>query len=191
MDVTEVTVREIDSASRARDTAMTKNVDKDPDESMEEVAARSHGSGNPMRLGALFKTEGKGEKIRADLTVPPDVLLQFAPKGSYRMENVFEFLNWDLGEADGDDDMEMFFLDWYSAHVDPALQDLIRNKGHVAMYVPGGGTPWVATLDTDCHAPYQREYTQTEQADHAAQLLGGANMPAYTRQACLDRAIDI
>ena len=89
---------------------MTKNVDKDPDESMEEVAARSHGSGNPMRLGVLFKTKGKGEKIRADLTVPPDVLLQFAPKGSYRMENVVEFLNWDLGEADGDGDMELFFV---------------------------------------------------------------------------------
>ncbi len=110
MDDTEVTVSEIDSASRARFTAMTKNVDKDPDESVEEVAARSHVSGNPMRLGVLFKTKGKGEKIRADLTVPPDVLLQFAPKGSYRMENVVEFLNWDLGEADGDGDMEIFFI---------------------------------------------------------------------------------
>ena len=99
-------------------------------------------------------------------------------------------MNWDLGEADGDGDMEMVFLDWYSAHLDPAVQDLIRNKGHVAMCVLGGATPWVATLDTDCHAPYQREYTQTEQADHAAQLLGGANMPAYTRQACMNRAID-
>ena len=189
MDDWEVSVREIDSASRARFTVMTKHVDKDIDETMEQVAARSHGTGNPHRLGVLFKTKGSGERIRAGLSAPDDVLLQFGPKGSYRTGTVVEFLGWDLGDADGDGDMEMVFLDWFSAHLDDSVRSLIKDKGHVVMYIPGGATPWVATLDTGCHAPYQREYTESEKADHAAQLLAGASMPDYTRQAVMDRAM--
>ena len=190
MDDWETTVREVDSAKRARFTVMTKHVDKDADESMEHVAARSHGTGDPRRLGVLFKTKGSGERIRAGLNVPNDVLLQFGPKGSYRTGTVREFLEWDLGNADGDGDMEMVFLDWFAAHLDDSVQDLIKAKGHIVIYIPGGGTPWVATLDTGCHAPYQREYTESEMADHAAQLVNGANMPDYSRQACMDRSID-
>lgn len=189
MDDWEISVREIDSASRARFTVMTKHVDKDADETMEQVAARSHGTGNPKRLGVLFKTKGSGERIRVGLNVPDDVLLQFGPKGSYRAGTVVEFLKWDLGDADGDGDMEMVFLDWFSAHLDDDVRNLIKDKGHIVQYIPGGGTPWVATLDTGCHAPYQREYTESEKSDHAAQLLAGANMPDYTRQACMDRAM--
>ena len=83
MDDWEVSVREVDCASRARFTVMTKHVDKDIDETMEQVAARSHGSGSPKRIGVLFRNKGSGERIRAGLEVPDDVLLQFGPKGSY------------------------------------------------------------------------------------------------------------
>ena len=80
-DDPEVTVREIDSASRARFTAMIKNVDKDPDESMEEVAARSHGSGNPMRLGVLFKTKGKERKLERISLFPLMFCFSLHPRG--------------------------------------------------------------------------------------------------------------
>ena len=188
MDEFEVDVRENFHATRARFTALTKSVDKDPDESMEDVAARSHGSGSPRKLAICFKAAGSGERIRQSLEVPDNVLLQFGPKGSYRVKQVLEFLEWDLGDADGDGDMEIVFLDWFSAHLHPDVRELIKKKGHVVLFIPGGATPWVAVLDTDCHAPYQREYLRTEKEDNAQQLMNGAAMPECDRQTVMDRA---
>ncbi len=187
MDEFEVDVRENFHATRARFTALTKSVDKDPDESMEDVAARSHGSGSPRKLAICFKAAGSGERIRQELEVPDNVLLQFGPKGSYRVKQVLELLEWDLGDADGDGDMEIVFLDWFSAHLHPDVQELIKKKGHVVLFIPGGATPWVAVLDTDCHAPYQREYLRAEREDCAQQLMNGAAMPECDRQTVMDR----
>ena len=188
MDEFEIDVRENHHATRARFTALTKSVDKDPDESMEDVAARSHGSGSPRKLAICFKAAGSGARIREKLDVPEGVLLQFGPKGSYRVQHVLEVLEWDLGDADGDGDMEIVFLDWFSAHLHPDVRELVKKKGHVLLFIPGGATPWVAVLDTDCHAPYQREYLRAEKEDNAQQLMNGAAMPATDRQSVLDRA---
>ena len=188
MDDREVVVRENCHATRARFTVMTKSVDKDPDETMQQVCARSSNSGDPERLAVLFKAPSGGERILADLTVPEKTLVQFGPKGSYRTDSVLEFLEWDLGEADGDGDCEAVCLDWFAAHLDDDVQDLIRSKGHVPVYIPGGATPWVATLDTHAHADYQNQYLAAEEADNIAQLLRGASLPECTRQVVLDRA---
>ena len=190
MDEREVEVRENCHATRARFTVMTKSVSKELDESGEDVKARSHNTGDPNSLAVLFKAAGTGERIAQALQVPEKTLVQFGPKGSYRTEQVLAFLKWDLGVADGNGDLELVFLDWFSAHLADEVRDYIVEEGHVPLYIPGGATPWVATLDTHAHAPYQREYLSAEEADNLAQMLAGAAMPACDRQTVLTRASD-
>ena len=190
MDEHEVEVNENCHATRQRFTVMTKSVSKDPDETMADVAARSHNSGNPESIAVLFKASGSGERILADLKVPENVKVQFGPKGSYRTEHVLEWLKHDLGKADGSGNLEVVYLDWFSAHLASEVQEFIISQGHVPLFIPGGATPWVATLDTHCHAPYQREYMRQEVQDGCAELVAGSIMPSTSRQSVLNRASD-
>eukprot|EP00969_Alexandrium_andersonii_P269383 11906370-Alexandrium_andersonii.AAC.1 len=45
-------------------------------------------------VAVLFRAEGEAPRIRASLDVPEGVLLQFAPKGSYRLEHTLEYYRW-------------------------------------------------------------------------------------------------
>ena len=47
---------------------------------------------NGKKLAVLFK--GVGTRLRDDLVVPDGVLLQFGPKGSYRVEQNLEYYKW-------------------------------------------------------------------------------------------------
>ena len=190
MDEWEVEVNENVHATRQRFTVMTKSVTKEPDETMEQVKARSNNSGDPHSIAVLFKASGTGQRILSNLIVPSNVKVQFGPKGSYRTEHVLEWLQHDLGEADGNGNLEVVYLDWFAAHLAEEVQDFIMSKGHVPLFIPGGATPWVATLDTHCHAPYQREYMNLENEDNARELMRGAIMPTLNRQAVLNRAAD-
>ena len=190
MDERDVEVRECDAATRMRFTVMSKSVSQRADETEEDVRARSSNSGDPHKIGVLFKTRGEGKTILAKLDVPTNALVQFGPKGSYRTESVLAWLEHDLGKADGNGNLELVFLDWFSAHLQDEVVDFIESQGHVPMFIPGGATPWVATLDTHYHNAYQREYMRLENLDNQQQLLDGAPMPSITRQTVLDRAAD-
>ena len=95
----DVDIRENHHATRARFTAMTKSVDKCPAESMAQVRARSNASGDPSRLAVLFKA-AEGSRVKASLDVPAQTLVQTGPRGSYRVDTVLSFLEWDLGCSD-------------------------------------------------------------------------------------------
>ena len=190
LDEWEVTVRECCHATRSRYTVMTKSVSMMPDETLEDVKARSHNSGDPASIAVLFKLQSSGASILPKLHVPDNVLVQFGPKGSYRTDTVVDWLKHDLGEADGDGNLEVVYLDWFAAHLADEVVQLIESKGHVALWKPGGSTPWVATLDTHYHMPYEREYQKQEQLDNIQQLLHGAAMPSTSRQTVLTRASD-
>ena len=128
----DVEIRENCHSARCRFTAMTKSVDKLPSETMADVRARSSGSGDPRSIAILFKAE-EGSRVKAALDVPPGpptTLVQTAPKGSYRVEQVVEFLKWDLGKpavSDGSQS-EVVMLDWFSAHLDPEVDRVIQAR---------------------------------------------------------------
>jgi hypothetical protein len=162
MGTREVEVRENHAASRQRFTAMTKCVDIGPAQTPEESYGQSGGSRDPRRLVILFKGAGSAN-VRASLSTdkPDTVLLQFAPKGSYRLEHVLEFLDWDVGLADEPADgsaAEVVCLDWFAPHLDAAVDTLITSRGHVPLKYPGGSTPWVAPPNTHAHAFFDKEY---------------------------------
>ena len=68
-------------------------------------------------IAVLFRAgSGTGSIMRKRLTVPPNTLLQFAPKGSYRLENMLEFFKWGFAPAAHARDSLVFVLDWYAVH---------------------------------------------------------------------------
>lgn len=123
----DVDIKENVHATRCRFTAMTKAV-QISGETLEDACARSSGSGDPNQLAVLFKADT--DRIKANLDVPSGCLVQTGPKGSYRVEQVLEFLRWDLGAADSTDGSccEVVCLDWFSAHLDPEVDKLIKDR---------------------------------------------------------------
>ena len=95
----------------------------------------------PPRIAVLFK--GKTPRILAELDVPPWVLLQHAENGSYRTENVTEFLEFALPRADRPLDSIIVMLDWYAPHCSnqvPSMPRVVRQRlraFHVVPHVHG------------------------------------------------------
>ena len=50
-------------------------------------------------LGILFRASGGGSRIREHLDTPEGVLLQFQERGSYRLRDVLEYLDWILDRS--------------------------------------------------------------------------------------------
>jgi hypothetical protein len=61
-------------------------------------------------LWLLFKAQS-GESIRRNLFVPDSALLQFGPRGSYRMETNVAYYKWIVLRTSGSDDQTLYFLD--------------------------------------------------------------------------------
>ena len=83
----------------------------------------------PPRIVALFK--GKTPRILAELDAPPWVLLQYAENGSYRTENVTEFLEFALPRAERPQDSIIVMLDWYAPHCSaqvPSMSRVVRQR---------------------------------------------------------------
>ena len=81
-----VVVKENVPMTRARFTAMTRCRWPTPPEDGKELAV-------------LFKAAGGGSRIRETLRVPPEVLLQFQEKGSYRLPDVLAYVSWILDRS--------------------------------------------------------------------------------------------
>ena len=81
-----VAVKENLPMSRSRFTAMTRCRWPAPPQDGKEIAL-------------LFRASGGGVRIREGLRVPPGVLLQFQEKGSYRLPDVLEYLEWVLDRS--------------------------------------------------------------------------------------------
>ena len=51
--------------------------------------------------------------------------MQFAPNGSYQTQQVLEYVEWLLPEADSPADAVVPVMDWYSAHLVEEVQELV------------------------------------------------------------------
>ena len=71
---------------------------------------------------------------------PPWLKLQTQCKGSYRTEDVLDFLDWVLPEAMSPQESIVVMLDWCAAHISEEVAELVRSKGHVLLLHGGGVT---------------------------------------------------
>ena len=151
-------------------------------------------------LAVMFRAEGEEHSVlRSRLVVPERTLLQFAPKGSFRLEHTLEYYEWVL-PANADElslypkgpnqDKAVFcnLVDWYGPNLRPELDELVEDRGGMTLRLPGCVTGHVQVNDVGAHAPYSGYYKQDEVLDNTAQLRAGAKMPSVSKQTVLNRA---
>ena len=83
-------------------------------------------------------------------------MIQVQENGSYRSEDVCEFLEWALPQATSPEESIIVILDWYSGHRTEEVEQLLERKGHVLLFHGGGTTPLTQINDTHLHASVQR-----------------------------------
>ena len=125
------------SASRVRFTAMTRVQDWITDE--------------PPSIAVLFRSGTAAcslDNLRKSLTTDDNTLVQGAEKGSYRLEQVLEFLAWSLKPASELGFPLCVVLDWFAPHLHEDVDALCHKLGHCVLRTGGGLTPWVQVGDT-------------------------------------------
>ena len=142
--------------------------------------------GTVPKWAALFKAM-TGSRIH--LRTPENVKVQFAPNGSYRTEQVLDYLDWLLPDVENPEETQVPVLDWYSAHLADEVQELVANKtGSLVLYIGGGTTGIASVCDVVAHHELSQHYKQAEAEDHSKALrLRPCKVPAWTKQDVLDR----
>ena len=114
--------------------------------------------------------------------------LTTAPRGSYRLEHVLEFLQrhlpaWSEARAAAGD-YRLLFLDAYAAHLDQQVADLAWSRGFIVVYHGGCTTGVCQVNDTDLHAALEAMYLECEAiAFHVQQEVDLCNISRSRQQA--------
>ena len=139
-------VKENHSLSRERITVMT--------------SVSSGKQATAPKLEFIFKGAGK----RVKLDPPSGVTVQWAPKGSYRLEHVQNFCDKVPPNpcALFPQKRKIYSLDDYSAHLDPSVQDSLLKRGYFLIVMGGGITGDLQVNDTDMHHPLKEAYREKE-----------------------------
>ena len=120
------------------------------------------------RLPVALCFKGKTDRIIQNLpkSLGKHVIFQYAPKGSYRVEHVVEFLQRALPawteERAAAQDWRILYLDAYAAHF---AQDVVATafaRGFVVLWHGAGTTGLMQVNDTHLHASFERIYLEME-----------------------------
>ena len=84
-----------------------------------------------------------------------NVSVQWAPKGSYRLEHVLKFIKEISTQPCSffPGNRKIFTLDDYSAHLHPEVKEALKKKGYFLVILPEGITGDLQVNDTDVHHP--------------------------------------
>ena len=175
-----VKVSENVSASRMRFTVMTH--------------VRSWCELVQPKIAVLFKIGDAASSLstlRAQMYNSATTLLQGAPKGSYRLSQVLEFLQWVLEPAAASGRMTCVVLDWFAPHLDPSVDAMVHSLGHPVLRIGGGLTGHVQVGDTHAHRPYNNHYRAFEASDATAEMERAPHrLPACSKQTVCNRSED-
>ena len=85
---------------------------------------------------------------RVKLNVPNNVSVQWAPKGSYRLEHVLKFIQEISTQPCSffPGNRKIFTLDDYSAHLHPEVKEALKKKGYFLVILPEGITGFASEL---------------------------------------------
>jgi hypothetical protein len=137
-----------------------------------------------LPVEALFKA--KSEKRTRNLKTPKDMnfSLQWAEKGSYRLEHIIRFLDrwldpWTPARAEAHD-YRILMLDVAGSHCGDEVVDFGWGRGYFVLYHYGCTTGVAQVNDTDLHGQFEKVYTEMEQMSfNEVQLL---------RPGCINRS---
>ena len=85
-----------------------------------------------------------------------------------------ELLEKTLPQVEHDHEAQVVCLDWYSAHRDLAVAEIIARRGHVLLLHGGGTTAFEQINDTHLHAIFQHKMKDLEVAVFYGQLKDSA-----------------
>jgi len=114
---------------------------------------------DPPHVFVLFKGKPNGRIIQKLLELPdiPDWLhIQVQECGSYREEDVLEFLEKVLPVAESSEQSIIVLLDWFAAHRTDKVIQFIEGRGHIVLFHGGGCTAFTQINDTHLHALLKR-----------------------------------
>ena len=134
-----------------------------------EVVAKAAGEGPAIAIMFRVATED-APRVRRTLQAAPNILTQFAIKGSYPLAHVLDFFKWVMKPVATAAETVVVVLDWFAPHLDPEVDALLHEAGHSCLRIGGGLTPDVQVGDTRRHGPYQQEYQKLEVEDAMEQL---------------------
>jgi hypothetical protein len=134
------------------------------------------------KWAALFKAE-TGSRLALQ---PPSeqVLVQYAPKGSYRTEQFFDYIDWLLPDIADASSAVIPIADWHSAHLDESVHELVKAKTHGPMLLLGGGTTTKGAVpDQEPHHQLNQKYKGAQEKAMSRMLLERPHaVPKYTKQ---------
>ena len=144
-------------------------------------------------IGILFKIGEAASSLanlRRSLLAKATTLIQGAPRGSYRLAQVLEFLRWAVKPAEAVAETKIIVLDWFAPHLDPAVDNLLHDMGHAVLRIGGGLTALVQVEDTHAHRPYNNHYRSLEKRAASSQWDLAPGLPCCSKQTVLTRAED-
>jgi hypothetical protein len=143
----------------------------------------------PPPLEFVFK--GKG--IRVKVNPPGKVQVQWAEKGSYRLEHVLKYIERlpTIPTALFPAKRVIFTLDDYSAHLPVEVDDALIKKGYFPIKIGGGVTGDIQVNDTTYHRSSKNAYRKREMKMMLEMLKANpAKIPAPSRDQMMEMFSD-
>ncbi|CAL4062693.1 unnamed protein product [Meganyctiphanes norvegica] len=108
----------------------------------------------------LFKGKGVGVHINP----PQNMSVQFAPKGSYRLENMLKMVKTlkKRRHIIPQNEYSLYILDDYSVHLHDELRKQLLQIGYVLVIIGGGITGDIQINDTHLHHQLKTKYREKE-----------------------------
>ena len=108
----------------------------------------------------VFKVKG----TRTYLTPPKVVHYQWAPKGSYRIEQILGMIDKLPNRFNmfTEQSFAIYVLNDYSVHLMPEIRQALFKKGCVLVIIGGGITGDIQINDTNCHRDLKNHYRDLE-----------------------------
>lgn len=114
--------------------------------------------GGHRTVAVLFRATRDAPRLRASLTAPLFMWLQFQERGSYRLRDVLDALDWALPAATCPQESTIVLLDSFAAHLHLDVAELLRKEGHIVLMHGGGVTFCEQVTDTHLHALVRRKW---------------------------------
>ena len=127
------------------------------------------------RLRAFHRSRG----------LPPWMSVTTAPKGSYREQDIREFLKTHLEEWSEGRHWRILLADVFSAHKTQNVFNLAWSRGYVLLILGGGSTPVMQTCDTDLNQHVRREYSTLESHCLLEKMRDGQAVPKLSDEECM------
>jgi hypothetical protein len=108
-----------------------------------------------------------------------------APKGSYREQDIIQFLKTHLEEMTEGRQWRILLADDFSAHKTKNVFNLCWSRGYVLLILGGGSTPVMQTCDTDLNQHVRREYGSQESRCLLEKMRDGQAVPKLSDEECM------